>query len=134
MNYFDVFFLYPTNYLTHYSTSRCTSTTLNLASKLDLKIETSYSIKIPTFVNSATCSDLNQQQQESSADEAVTSDGQLEQGSSREAFEQGELTTTGNKKSRQPRILRTDTYAHNNKRRRPVAKVVKKRVRVAKGK
>ena len=86
---------------------------------------------IPTFANSATCSDLNQQQQESSADEAVTSDGQLEQGS--RALEQGELTTTG-KKSRQPRILRTDTYAHNNKRRRPVAKVVKKRVRVAKGK
>ena len=100
----------------------------NLASKNDLSLSS-----IPTFANSATCSDLNQQQQESSADEAVTSDGQLEQGS-REAFEQGELTTTGNKKSRQPRILRTDTYAHNYKRRRPVAKVVKKRVRVAKGK
>ena len=98
----------------------------NLASKNDLSLSS-----IPTFANSATCSDLNQQQQDD--DEAVTSAGQLEQ-SSRAGLEQGELSTTG-KKSRQPRILRTDTYAQqNNKRRRPVAKVVKKRVRVAKGK
>ena len=110
------------------------STTLIWPPKNDLTL---ISYSIPTFANSATCSDLNQQQQETeiAADEAVTSGaGQLEQGS-RAGLEQGELSTTG-KKSRQPRILRTDTYAQlNNKRRRPVAsKVVKKRVRVAKGK
>ena len=108
------------------------STTLIWPPKNDLTL---ISYSIPTFANSATCSDLNQQETEIADNEAVTSGaGQLEQGS-RAGLEQGELSTTG-KKSRQPRILRTDIYAQqNNKRRRPVAsKVVKKRVRVAKGK
>ena len=105
---------------------------------------TDLSVNTPAIANSATCSDLEQQESvddETSTDRIVEDEDDLEAEETSSAtessnLEQGEL----NKRRRQPRILRTDyvttaansNYAHN-KRRRPVAKVVK-RVRTSKGK
>ena len=92
---------------------------------------TTHTSRPPPFANSATCSDIELQQPQ----ESVTSEAEGSEPES-STLEQGELTSGIKSQSqRQPRILRTDTFkslAHN-KRRRPVAKVVK-RVRVSKGK